>query len=708
MSSCPTVKWVSHFDKGLNKFICPTCESRQHSADALRVHYNRVHLGKRKSRAKPKVASAVYRARHTDTGAKGKTAERDVESDVWEGRLAPSASMGPPASVNGLPTTPPVGKILRMLAGYPPSPTAMVTGRQVEDVADDEEEEELGADTLLSVSLPEDAAPPANTDRRLVVFRNPLAELAESAARQVLAGGVPSETTASPIVIVGVEYNGDLNTSVSTEKMEPASRSKGDKGKERRRLETAETASTVPHAPVGRAVGVNAVFRTSKATDAAVTSKAGRVAKVEKALQALRKTRANKVTEVTKTVRKAPKADIGKVAEPADVTVAEEKAKSLRVAPATQDSERKSVVTLIDSAKKAEATLPKKGPPELMAEKARTTDATKEAIVPSVSIKAIVTSPTDQKFGGTTASKVIGKAKEAAIAMATAVARKVVTKEARAAGVARALKTATAPDETSLVKIGGASTAARHSGTTPNLDVTAVPRALTAARTARWAAEVGIATAATLAIGSAAVTALAAPAVPEDGSSTSVVVRTERELWHRVQRVVEWIDELAFGAQNPIQEGALLDSMRIELRQLCLRGRELHALLVIAKRCGLLNFQEDPIHSEWRHLVNIGIRASLHRMERQSRQEPRKILRGVETDCEGLAFRDQEVKFITFGCLQMAPANLPVVFTRRRPHPRNNDSDTSGDWLSPKRVARQSLTSAAGAVTSSPAVVEEV
>ena len=293
VSSCPTVKWVSHFDKGLNKFICPTCESRQHSADALRVHYNRVHLGKRKSRAKPKVASAVYRARHTDTGAKGKTAERDVESDGWEGRLAPSASMRPPAS----------GKILRMLAGYPPSPTAMVTGRQVEDVADDEEE--LGADTLLSVSLPEDAAPPGNTDRRLVVFRNPLAELAESAAWQVLAGGVPSETTASPIVIVGVEYNGDLNTSVSTEKMEPASRSKGDKGKERRRLETAETASTVPHASVGRAVGVNAVFRTSKATDAAGTSKAGRVAKVEKALQALRKIRANKVTEVTKTARKA-------------------------------------------------------------------------------------------------------------------------------------------------------------------------------------------------------------------------------------------------------------------------------------------------------------------------------------------------------------------------------------------------------------------
>ena len=315
---------------------------------------------------------------------------------------------------------------------------------------------------------------------------------------------------------------------------------------------------------------------------------------------------------------------------------------------------------------------------------------------------------TQREVGSNPAPKSIEVAKNAAIAMATAVARTVVAKEARVAGAIKASTKTTPHTETRLVGTNDATVVARPAGTTPSLDAAAVPRALTKARTARWAAEVGIASVATLAIGGAAATSLVDPTAPVDGPSTSVIERTERELWSRVRQVVEWIDELSVNPPSRPQEDQLLESMRTQLRQLCLRGRELHALLVVGKRCGLLDFQENPTHHEWRYLVRIGIRASLHRMERQPRREPRKILRGVVTDCEGLAFRDQEVKIITFGCLQMAPESLPVIFSRRRSHPRNNDSDSSCDGLSPKRVARQPPTCANKDVTSAPVVAKEV
>ena len=148
------------------------------------------------------------------------TDEKEVESDVRDARVAPSGSMGPPAVVDGPPISTPVGKILRMLAGYPPSPTATDAGDPVEIVT---EEEELGGGELLSISLPEDAAPTVSNDRRVVVVHDPLAELAEMAARDALAGGMPSAAATSPVVIVGIEYQDDLETRRSVGELEPAS-----------------------------------------------------------------------------------------------------------------------------------------------------------------------------------------------------------------------------------------------------------------------------------------------------------------------------------------------------------------------------------------------------------------------------------------------------------------------------------------------------
>ena len=130
------------------------------------------------------------------------------------------------------------------------------------------EEEELGGGELLSISLPEDAAPTVSNDRRVVVVHDPLAELAEMAARDALAGGMPSAAATSPVVIVGIEYQDDLETRRSVGELEPASIQEVNHEGKLQERKTAESASIVQHSPA---------------------VKTDRAAKVEKALKALQK-----------------------------------------------------------------------------------------------------------------------------------------------------------------------------------------------------------------------------------------------------------------------------------------------------------------------------------------------------------------------------------------------------------------------------------
>ena len=101
-----------------------------------------------------------------------------------------------------------------------------------------------------------------------------------------------------------------------------------------------------------------------------------------------------------------------------------------------------------------------------------------------------------------------------------------------------------------------------------------------------------------------------------------------------------------------------LRGARVSKRSLCI-------LLVIAKELGLLVYADVSGEEDWRSKIQLGLRATLRRMERRQRHQRVQILGEVERACLDAQFREDDLRTIVFGCLMMAPRRLPVVYTRR-------------------------------------------
>ena len=191
----------------------------------------------------------------------------------------------------------------------------------------------------------------------------------------------------------------------------------------------------------------------------------------------------------------------------------------------------------------------------------------------------------------------------------------------------------------------------------------------------------------------------------------------DARMWARFRLVVDFIDQLSVSTDiappEVESEGSMVAVLPTEsdlraraytaLRWVRVTKRSLCILLVIAKELGLLVYTDVDGEGDWRAKIQIGVRATLRRMERRQRHQRVQILGEVERACLDVQFREDDLRTIVFGCLMMAPRRLPVVYTRRaarKPAPEDGMSTSSDEEFEVRRrpSARVDLSSAVGRI----------
>ena len=154
---------------------------------------------------------------------------------------------------------------------------------------------------------------------------------------------------------------------------------------------------------------------------------------------------------------------------------------------------------------------------------------------------------------------------------------------------------------------------------------------------------------------------------------------TDGRMWARVRLVVDYIDQLsvATGLDTPeMNSGSrtglavpnevdLRTTAYLRLRYAKVTKRSICILLVVARELGLLVYADVGDEEDWRAKIQLGLRATLRRMERRQRSERVQILGEVTRSCMDAQFGEDDLRTIVFGALLMAPRHMPVVYTRR-------------------------------------------
>ena len=188
---------------------------------------------------------------------------------------------------------------------------------------------------------------------------------------------------------------------------------------------------------------------------------------------------------------------------------------------------------------------------------------------------------------------------------------------------------------------------------------------------------------------------------PEELDTTQV---TDARMWARIRLVVNFIDQLSVSmdATQPRRqpgseaskeevmptEAQLRASAYARLRCAKVTKRSICILLVIARELGLLLYTDAGDEEDWRSKIQLGLRATLCRMERRPRYQRVQILGDVTRACLDAQFGGDDLRTIVFGCLTMAPRHLPVVYTRRssyKPAQEDGMSTSSDEEFEPRR-----------------------